>query len=131
MVIGADGLRSATRRMLGIALEAQPVGMEIWRLFAPRPPRVTGTELFYGGPCYIAGYAPTSDTTLSAYLTEDAQDRFSTSPDEQVVTVRELSEASHGPWDTIRESMVDAERINYTWSRSTCSTRRGTAAAWC
>jgi 2-polyprenyl-6-methoxyphenol hydroxylase-like FAD-dependent oxidoreductase len=107
VVIGADGLRSATRRMLGIALEAQPVGMEIWRLFAPRPPRVTGTELFYGGPCYIAGYAPTSDTTLYAYLTEDAQDRFSTSPDEQVVTVRELSEASHGPWDTIRESMVD------------------------
>ena len=49
--------------------------MGIWRVFAPRPASVTRTDLIYGGPCYIAGYCPTGEDTLYAYLVEDAQDR--------------------------------------------------------
>jgi 2-polyprenyl-6-methoxyphenol hydroxylase-like FAD-dependent oxidoreductase len=29
--------------------------------------------------------------------------------------MRALSEAYHGPWDEIRESLTDPERVNYTW----------------
>jgi len=115
LVVGADGVRSWTRRLLEVPLETRSVGMGIWRVFAPRPAEVTSSELFYGGPCYIAGYTPTSESSLYAILVEDAQDRTTVTPAEKVDIVRGLSEAYHGPWDEIRESISDPEKINYTW----------------
>ena len=115
LVVGADGVRSWTRRMLGINLETRSLGMGIWRSFGPRPDSVTRTDLYYGGPSYIAGYCPTSQDTLYAYIVEQAQDRSTLSPSEQLATMRELSLAYHGPWDDIRETLTDPSTINYTW----------------
>lgn len=115
VVVGADGVRSWTRRALGIELETRSVGMGIWRAFGPRPASVTRTDLYYGGPSYIAGYCPTGDDSLYAYIVEDAQDRSALSPEEQLATMRQLSEAYHGPWDEIREALTDPSRVNYTW----------------
>ncbi len=53
LVVGADGVRSWTRRALGINLETKSVGMGIWRAFGPRPASVTRTDLYYGGPSFI------------------------------------------------------------------------------
>jgi 2-polyprenyl-6-methoxyphenol hydroxylase-like FAD-dependent oxidoreductase len=114
LVVGADGIRSATRRALGIELEPRSTGMGIWRVFAPRPESVTRTDLVYGGPCYIAGYCPTGDDSLYAYLVEDLQDRSGLTPEESLEVMRALSEAYHGPWDDIREGMKDPSRVNYT-----------------
>jgi 2-polyprenyl-6-methoxyphenol hydroxylase-like FAD-dependent oxidoreductase len=114
LVIGADGLRSHTRRALGIDLTTKPVGMGIWRAFTPRPASVTRTDLFYGGPCYIAGYCPTGEDSLYAYLVEDAQDRSQLGPEEALEVMRGLSQAYHGPWDDIRATLTDPSRINYT-----------------
>ena len=75
LVVGADGIRSWTRRTLGISLETRGTGMGIWRAFTSRPASVTRTDLYYGGPCYIAGYCPTGPDSLYAYLVEAAQDR--------------------------------------------------------
>ena len=97
LVIAADGVRSATRTALGIELETKPTGMGIWRVFAPRPDSVTRTDLIYGGPSYIAGYCPTGEDSLYAYIVETAQDRSGLTPDEQLATMRELSQAYHGP----------------------------------
>src|SRR3954462_5635750 len=115
VVVGADGVRSWTRRALGVNLETTSVGMGIWRAFGPRPASVTRTDLYYGGPSYIAGYCPTGENSLYAYIVEDAQDRSALSPDEQLATMKELSQAYHGPWDEIRESLTDPSRVNYTW----------------
>jgi 2-polyprenyl-6-methoxyphenol hydroxylase-like FAD-dependent oxidoreductase len=115
LVIAADGVRSWTRRLLEIPLETRSVGMGIWRVFAPRPAEVTSSELYYGGPCYIAGYTPTSESSLYAILVEDAQDRTTLSPAEKVELVRGLSTAYSGPWDEIRGSITDPEKIHYTW----------------
>src|SRR3954467_12977027 len=115
LLVGADGLRSWTRRALGINLETRSVGMGIWRAFGPRPARVTRTDLYYGGPSYIAGYCPTGEDSLYAYIVEDAQDRSALSPEEQLATMKQLSQAYHGPWDEIRESLTDPARVNYTW----------------
>jgi 2-polyprenyl-6-methoxyphenol hydroxylase-like FAD-dependent oxidoreductase len=115
LVVGADGVRSWTRRALGIELETRPVGMGIWRVFGPRPAAVTRTDLYYGGPSYIAGYCPTGEDSLYAYLVEAAQDRSTLSPEEQLATMKELSQAYHGPWDEIRENLTDPSRVNYTW----------------
>jgi 2-polyprenyl-6-methoxyphenol hydroxylase-like FAD-dependent oxidoreductase len=115
LVVGADGIRSWTRRMLGIELETRSVGMGIWRAFGPRPASVTRTDLFYGGPAYIAGYCPTGENSLYAYIVEDAQDRSTLTPEQQLATMKELSQAYHGPWDDIRETLTDPSRVNYTW----------------
>ena len=115
LVVGADGVRSWTRDALGIQLETRSTGMGIWRTFVPRPDAVTRTDLVYGGPCYIAGYCPTGERTMYAYLVEKAQDRTALTPEESLAVMRRLSEAYHGPWDEIRESLVDPSTVNYTW----------------
>jgi len=115
LVIGADGIRSWTRRHLGIQLETKTVGMGIWRVFADRPASITRTDLFYGGQSYIAGYCPTGENSLYAYIVEPAQDRSTLTPEQGLETMRELAGAYHGPWDDIRELMTDPSRVNYTW----------------
>ena len=118
LVIGADGVRSQVRSLLGIELETRPTGMGIWRVFTSRPDSVTRTDLYYRGACYIAGYCPTADDSLYAYLVEDAQDRAQLSADQQLGIMRELASHYHGPWDDIRAVMTDPSRINYTWFES-------------
>jgi 2-polyprenyl-6-methoxyphenol hydroxylase-like FAD-dependent oxidoreductase len=115
LVVGADGIRSWTRSRLGIALETRRTGMGIWRVFAPRPATVTRTDLFYGGPSYIAGYCPTGEDSLYAYIVERAQDRSFLPPVDRLAVMRQLAAAYHGPWDDIREDLTDASRVNYTW----------------
>jgi 2-polyprenyl-6-methoxyphenol hydroxylase-like FAD-dependent oxidoreductase len=115
LVVGADGIRSSIRRLLGIDLETRATGMGIWRAFGPRPASVTRTDLFYGGPCYIAGYCPTGEDSLYAYVVEDAQDRSSLSPSQRLAVMRGLASAYHGPWDDILATLDDPSRVNYTW----------------
>jgi 2-polyprenyl-6-methoxyphenol hydroxylase-like FAD-dependent oxidoreductase len=118
LVIGADGVRSQVRSLLGIELETSPTGMGIWRVFTSRPASVTRTDLYYHGACYIAGYCPTADDSLYAYLVEDAQDRAHLSPAERLEVMLELASHYHGPWDDIRDRMTDSGTINYTWFES-------------
>ena len=114
LVVGADGIRSWTRRAIGIDVEPAPVGMGIWRVFAKRPDSVTRTDLIFGGRCYIAGYCPISQDALYAYLVEDYQDRSALSAEEGLAVMRELAGGYHGPWDEIRANMTDPSRVNYT-----------------
>jgi 2-polyprenyl-6-methoxyphenol hydroxylase-like FAD-dependent oxidoreductase len=114
LVVGADGIRSATRRMIGIADEPRPTGMGIFRAFGPRPASVTRTDLYYGGPAYIAGYCPTGENTLYGYIVEDARDRSALTPAERLAVMRELAEAYHGPWDEIRATLTDPRTVSYT-----------------
>lgn len=114
LVVGADGIRSWVRRAIGIEVEPEGNGMGIWRVFAPRPESVTRTDLFYGGPSYIAGYCPTGPDTLYAYVVEKAQDRSGLTAEQGLEVMRDLAAAYHGPWDEIRAVMTDPERVNYS-----------------
>jgi 2-polyprenyl-6-methoxyphenol hydroxylase-like FAD-dependent oxidoreductase len=118
LVVGADGIRSWTRRMLGIELETRSVGMGIWRAFGPRPASVTRTDLYYGGPSFIAGYCPTGENSLYAYVVEPAQDRSTLAPEEKLAAMRGLAGAYHGPFDEIRETLTDPAKVNYTWFKT-------------
>jgi 2-polyprenyl-6-methoxyphenol hydroxylase-like FAD-dependent oxidoreductase len=118
LVVGADGIKSWTRRALGIQLDTRPTEMGIWRICGPRPASVTRTDLCYGGPAYIAGYCPTGQDAMYAYLVEPAQDRSALSHAEQLAVVRELAAAYHGPWDDIKPLITDETPVNYTWFES-------------
>jgi 2-polyprenyl-6-methoxyphenol hydroxylase-like FAD-dependent oxidoreductase len=115
LVIGADGIHSAVREMIGIQTRPEQTGMGIWRTFVSRPADVERTELYYGGPVYIAGYTPTGEDSMYAFLVERAQDRSGISDDEATRIMLEESRAYGGPWNSIRADLEAGARANYTW----------------
>ncbi|GIH67421.1 FAD-dependent monooxygenase [Microbispora siamensis] len=116
LVMGADGIRSAVRALIGIDVAPRPTGMGIWRVHTRRPAGVERTDLIYGGPCFIAGYCPTGQDTMYAYLVEKARPREAVG--DKVAHMRELAEGYGGAWTEIREDITDPDRINYTWFES-------------
>jgi len=115
LLVGADGLNSAVRELIGIDTKPEPTGMGIWRSFVSRPAAVEHSELYYGGPVYIAGYTPTGEDTMYAYLVEPAQDRTGLSDEESVAIMLEESAAYGGPWNDIRADLQAGAHVNYTW----------------
>ena len=111
LLIGADGLHSVVRPAIGIMTEPQLTGMGIWRAFVERPADVVRTDLTYGGPCFIAGYCPTGNDSMYAYLVEEAQER---SVEEGPKVMAALAAAYGGPWKEIAASLDHSARINYT-----------------
>ncbi|PPF43315.1 2-polyprenyl-6-methoxyphenol hydroxylase [Pseudoclavibacter sp. AY1F1] len=114
LVIGADGLNSPTRSLIGIETKPERTGMGIWRAFVERPAEVTHTDLYYGGRCFIAGYCPTGENSIYAYLVEKAQDRTGLTPAESVEIMRDLAGSYGGPWQEIRDSLTESARVHYT-----------------
>ncbi|PKT72281.1 2-polyprenyl-6-methoxyphenol hydroxylase [Streptomyces populi] len=115
LVVAADGMGSTTRAAIGITAKPEPTGMAIWRVAVPRPADVTRTDLAYGGPAYIAGYCPTSDTTMYAYVVEANRDRASIPPESYADEMRSLTAAYGGFWPEITEHITDPTKVNYTW----------------
>ncbi|GAA2889421.1 FAD-dependent oxidoreductase [Streptomyces mexicanus] len=115
LVIAADGLNSATRAAIGITAQPEPTGMAIWRVAAPRPAGLTRTDLAYGGPAYIAGYCPTSESTIYAYVVEANRDRASIPADTYAEEMRRLASDYGGHWPEITRHITDPAKVNYTW----------------
>lgn len=115
LVVGADGVRSSVRVLLGIDAGTRATGMGIWRAFTRRPEAITRTELYYGGHCYIAGYCPTGETGMYAYLVEEARDRSGLSPAESLAVMRELASHYGGPWRDIHADLTDPAAVHHTW----------------
>ncbi|MEV7976705.1 FAD-dependent oxidoreductase [Streptomyces sp. NPDC086519] len=115
LVIAADGLNSATRAAIGITERPEPTGMAIWRMPAPRPEGVTRSDLAYGGPAFIAGYTPTSENTIYAYVVERGRDRASVRPESYADEMRRLAYQYGGAWPEITKHITDPAKVNYTW----------------
>ncbi|MET8034883.1 MULTISPECIES: FAD-dependent oxidoreductase [unclassified Streptomyces] len=115
LVIAADGMGSATRAAIGITDKPEPTGMAIWRIAAPRPADVTRTDLAYGGPAYIAGYCPTGEDTLYAYVVEANRDRAAIPAESYAQEMRRLASVYGGAWPAITEHIKDPAQVNYTW----------------
>jgi len=115
LVVAADGVGSPTRAMIGVTDRPEPTGMGIWRVCAPRPKTVERTDLAYGGPCYIAGYCPTGEDSLYAYLVEPRRDRATLDPDSYAREMRRLAEGYGGVWTEIRASITDSSQVHYGW----------------
>ncbi|MEU6841717.1 FAD-dependent oxidoreductase [Streptomyces sp. NPDC046716] len=115
LVVAADGLGSTTRAAIGITDTPRPTGMAIWRVAAPRPAGVTRTDLAYGGPAFIAGYCPTSQDTLYAYVVEANRDRATIPAERYADEMVRLASAYGGHWPEITKTITDPAQVNYTW----------------
>ena len=65
LAVGADGIRSATRSLLGITTQPQPSGMTIWRVVAQRPAEMDCAEVYYGARATRPGTPPSPPTVAT------------------------------------------------------------------
>jgi 2-polyprenyl-6-methoxyphenol hydroxylase-like FAD-dependent oxidoreductase len=114
LVVGADGIRSAVRAMLGITTTPQPTGMSIWRVVADRPAEMDCAEVYYGGPRYKAGYAPISADKCYAYIldTDGTLRDFGDQPAWELMYER--SAGYGGSWGKIRETIGPESNVSHT-----------------
>jgi 2-polyprenyl-6-methoxyphenol hydroxylase-like FAD-dependent oxidoreductase len=114
LVVGADGIRSAVRAMLGSTITPQPTGMSIWRVVADRPAEMDCAEVYYGGPRYKAGYAPISADKCYAYIldTDGAPRDFGDQPAWELMYER--SAGYGGTWGKIRETIGPESNVSHT-----------------
>jgi 2-polyprenyl-6-methoxyphenol hydroxylase-like FAD-dependent oxidoreductase len=115
LVVGADGVGSATREAIGIKDRPEPTGMGIWRVSTPRPAGLERTDLAYGGAAYIAGYCPTGEDSIYAYLVEDKRDRATIPARSYADEMRRLAAGYGGLWPQIVPHITDPAAVNYTW----------------
>jgi 2-polyprenyl-6-methoxyphenol hydroxylase-like FAD-dependent oxidoreductase len=114
LVVGADGIRSAVRAMLGIPTAPQPTGMSIWRVVADRPAEMDCAEVYYGGPRYKAGYSPISSSRCYAYLL-DVDGRLADFGDKPAWQhMYERSDGYGGTWGKIRETIGPDSSVSHT-----------------
>ena len=114
LIVGADGIRSAVRAMLGFGTAPQPCGMSIWRVVADRPAELDCAELYYDGPRYKAGYTPISPSRCYAYMMDvDGTRRdFGDRPDWELMYER--SEGYGGTWGKIRDTLGPHSSVLHT-----------------
>jgi 2-polyprenyl-6-methoxyphenol hydroxylase-like FAD-dependent oxidoreductase len=114
LVVGADGIRSAVRPMLGITTTPQPSGMSIWRVVAARPAEMDCAEVYYNGPRYKAGYSPISAGQCYAYLldVDGKQAEFGDQPAWQLMYQR--SAGYGGTWGRLRETIGADSNVSHT-----------------
>jgi 2-polyprenyl-6-methoxyphenol hydroxylase-like FAD-dependent oxidoreductase len=115
LLVGADGIRSQVRGMIGILAEPRPVGMGIWRVVAQRPAAMECSELYYGGPKYKAGYTPISDQLCYAFLLEENLDRSYVGERPNGKVLKERGQGYGGIWGQVRDSLADDAVVNYQW----------------
>jgi 2-polyprenyl-6-methoxyphenol hydroxylase-like FAD-dependent oxidoreductase len=120
LLVGADGIRSKVRGMIGIETEPRPVGMGIWRTVAKRPPQMDCSEMYYGGPKFKAGYTPISEDLCYAFLLEENLDRSYLGEGPRGKELKEHGQGYGGTWGEVRDSLSDDAIVNYQWIEAIC-----------
>lgn len=120
LLVGADGIRSQVRSMIGITDEPTPVGMGIWRTVAKRPAEMDCSELYYGGPKYKAGYTPISEDLCYAFLLEENLDRSFVGEGPNGALLKERGQGYGGLWGEVRDGLADDAIVNYQWIETVC-----------
>ncbi|MFE0150210.1 hypothetical protein ACFWY5_23880 [Nonomuraea sp. NPDC059007] len=70
LLVGADGIRSAVRDLIGRPTPIRYHGQMVWRALVPRPGWATGIHTF-AGPVHQAGVVPISAGQAYGFLTEN------------------------------------------------------------
>ncbi|WP_433579259.1 FAD-dependent oxidoreductase [Nocardia brasiliensis] len=70
LLVGADGIRSSVRDLLGLRTSIDYLGQMVWRALVPRPVWATGIHQF-AGRVDTAGLVPISDSWAYVFLTEN------------------------------------------------------------
>ncbi|MBZ4322879.1 FAD-dependent monooxygenase [Streptomyces sp. SCA2-4] len=110
LLVGADGIRSATRGLLGLETTPAYHGQMVWRALVPRPSWATGIHQF-AGKTDTAGVVPLSDERAYVFLTENGVER-NTLPDAELAPrLRDLLEPFPGLVEELRSLVPESEAV--------------------
>ncbi|WP_405926724.1 FAD-dependent monooxygenase [Streptomyces sp. NBC_00035] len=115
LVVGADGINSTMRSLIGITTRPCPVGMSIFRVVAERPAEMDCAEVYYGGPRYKAGYSPISADQCYAYLLDENLDASLIGPRAPLSLLRERGAGYGGVWGKILAALPEDTAVDYRW----------------
>lgn len=115
LMVGADGINSRMRELIGITTKPTPVGMSIFRVVAHRPAEMVCHEVYYGGPRYKAGYSPIAEDRCYAYLLDENLDASLIGPRASLALMRERGAGYGGMWGRIIASLPDDTAVDYRW----------------
>ncbi|WP_460061562.1 FAD-dependent monooxygenase [Streptomyces sp. YKOK-I1] len=115
LLVGADGINSATRALIGLTQRPRPVGMSIFRVVADRPAEMDCAEVYYGGPRFKAGYSPISPDQCYAYLLDENLDASLIGPRAPLALLRERGAGYGGTWGAILAALPDDTAVDYRW----------------
>ncbi|OIJ62663.1 FAD-dependent monooxygenase [Streptomyces mangrovisoli] len=115
LVVGADGVNSATRALIGLPQRPRPVGMSIFRVVAARPPEMDCAEVYYGGPRFKAGYSPISPDQCYAYLLDENLDASLVGPRAPLAVLRERGAGYGGTWGRVLDALAPDTAVDHRW----------------
>lgn len=115
LVVGADGINSRMRQLIGIDTTPRPVGMSIFRVVADRPAEMDCAEVYYGGPRFKAGYSPISADQCYAYLLDENLDTSLVGSRAPLPLLRERGTGYGGTWGRILASLPEDTAVDYRW----------------
>ncbi|MFD4631632.1 FAD-dependent monooxygenase [Streptomyces sp. NPDC058284] len=110
LLVGADGIRSSVRGLLGLETSLDFHGQMVWRALVPRPRWARGIHQF-AGKTDTAGLVPLSNTQAYVFLTENGVEQ-SVLPDAELAPrLRRLLEAFPGRMEEIRSLVSVPEAV--------------------
>ncbi|GAA2216305.1 FAD-dependent oxidoreductase [Nonomuraea monospora] len=115
LIVGADGIRSKVRKMMGIDAEPFSVGMGIWRAVTARPSAMDCSGVYFGGPKYKAGYTPIAENLCYAFLIEGELDRAYIGEHRNGAVMKEHGQGYGGVWGEVRDGLADDAIVNYQY----------------
>lgn len=115
LMVGADGINSRMRELIGITTRPAPVGMSIFRVVAHRPAEMVCHEVYYGGPRFKAGYSPIAEDRCYAYLLDENLDTSLIGSRASLALMRERGSGYGGMWGRIIASLPDDTTVDYRW----------------
>ena len=113
LVIGSDGVRSATRAMIGINAKPRYTGFGVWRAVHRRPAGLTD-KIMMMGPRKRFGIMPISDDLLYTFGTVAEPKDWRYPPDTWAVEMRARFAEFGGPAQALLDELGSGSEILYT-----------------
>ncbi|MFF7725798.1 FAD-dependent monooxygenase [Streptomyces sp. NPDC008001] len=110
LIVGADGIGSSARTLLGLDASVDYHGQMVWRALLPRPPWATGIHHF-AGQTNTAGLVPISGNLAYVFLTENGVDQ-SFLPDAGLAQrLQQLLEPFPGRVEELRSLLTGSDSV--------------------
>lgn len=110
LLVGADGIRSSVRGLLGLETSLDFHGQMVWRALVPRPLWATGIHQF-AGKAGTAGLIPLSRRQAYVFLTENAVEQSVLPDTELAPRLRQLLESFPGRVEEIRSLVSESDSV--------------------
>ncbi|MEV6164842.1 FAD-dependent oxidoreductase [Streptomyces sp. NPDC052052] len=110
LVVGADGIRSVTRELLGISAKPEYTGQMVWRAIVRRPEWATTLHTF-SGPVHNAGLIPIAQDQAYVFLTENYADPGVLPQEELADRMRDLLSAFSGRVAEVAATITDPDLV--------------------